>query len=410
MTDQSKLAEKYLHQLEVTAARVKKWYHTSGGKEKKREYGHKKDRLFKELLQFKANHERGAAVIVPEQQEARSPQQVVIRRRRQGVSYAVEEVVPPVVVAPKEVVIKRPKAKLTLEKVIEQLELPDIGFKTENSRIACINGIKGVFKITGCQYFDQCIKQFNKVKESVANAMKSNGEPYGTNAKKSFIYSVIWTQTHLNVPLPEDVKKQYKALLAVYSQQSSVITAGNKVEADKSVLSQSEYVEKIEYAFGVQSKEWLITHIYLQVPCRDDLSLTIVSTAAPTKKDTEKNYIIVPRGNGNCKIILNKYKTSVKYTDLKFDLDKSLSVLVRSWIEKNKIEMGSTLFREASLSSFVSKMNEKIGIKGGINYLRHMIISNQNVDSLTPEQLIEQATRAGHSAAVHMSYVRLISS
>ena len=160
--------------------------------------------------------------------------------------------------------------------------------------------------------------------------------------------------------------------------------------------------------FGRESKEYLVTQLYLQIPCRDDLYLTVVPTLAASKKDTKKNYCIVPRGNGACAVILNIYKTSAKYGELTYNLDGSLSQLIREWISKNSIAVGSTLFREKSLSSFVSKMNKKIDIQGSINYIRHLAITGQNIDNMSIEELHSRATQAGHSISMHRDYCRAI--
>lgn len=177
-------------------------------------------------------------------------------------------------------------------------------------------------------------------------------------------------------------------------------------------MPQGDYMEKIKTTFKENSKEWLITNIYMQCPCRDNLHLIIVPTVEEANKDKDKNYIVVPRlARGKtvlCKIILNQYKTSNKYGMLTYDLDQPVSSLVRKWIENNKLVMGSPLFTQKKLSEFVSKMNKKIGVEGSINYLRHMIISNQKVDDLPVEELVAKARNAAHSVAAHRNYCRLV--
>ena len=396
MSEQAKNAEKYLRLCEMAAARTKKCYHNSGGKEKK--------------AASRAAKKRVEAVVVEEPQ---APQQVVIRRRRQGVRYAVEEVAPPpppIVVAPREVIIKRPKSHITFEMVMQFLDRPfeEVGFTSEGSRIKCIRDITAIFRIIKCKYFEQFVKQFDNIKKLIENAKMANGEQYSLNSRAGYFYAIRWIYTHMKLNIPEDIKTKYNTLLAVYSEKSLIQTKKKKESADKSVLPQADYVGKIEHAFGKDSKEYLVVQLYLQVPCRDNLYLKVVPTLAEAKKDVTRNYAIVPRGKGLCKVILNVYKTSLKYKDLTFDLDSSLSQLIRSWIAKNGIAEGSTIFKDKSLSSFVSKMNKKINIEGSINYLRHMIISNQNIENMSIEELHEKAALSGHSIQMHRDYCRSV--
>ena len=419
MSDQSKLAEKYLHSCELAALRAKKCYDESGGKEKKRIYLANK--------KLKQKNQVEAAVAAP------APQTVIIKRRRRGIRLELEDI-PPEVEPPQQVVIRRrknqryaneivplpppppqtevaikvPKSRITEHMVMEFLNRPfaEIGFKSSGSQLKCIKDITTTFRLTGCSYFEQCVRDFDNIKSKIENARMPNGELYSNNSRSGYFYSIRWVYTHMDLKIPEGIKKTYNDLLSIYHERSMIQTKQNKIAADKAVLPESEYSGKIEQEFGKESKEWLVTQLYLQIPCRDDLYLTFVPNLAGSK-DTTKNYCIVPR-TGLVKVILHKYKTSAKYGDLTYDLDGSLSQLIREWIAKHKIPVGSPLWKEKSLSSFVSKMNKKIDIQGSINYLRHLAITGQNIDSMSIEELHQRATQAGHSITMHRDYCRAI--
>ena len=418
MTNQTELAQKYLHSCELAARRAKKCYDESGGKEKKRIYLANKKLKQKNQVEAAVAAPAPQTVIIKRRRrgmrleieeippEVEPPQQVIIRRRKNQ-RYANEIVPPP---PPTEVVIKVPKSRITEHMVMEFLNRPfaEIGFKSSGSQLKCIKDIATTFRLTGCSYFEQCVRDFDNIKSKIENAKMPNGQLYSVNSRAGYFYSIRWVYTHMDLKISDSIKKKYNDLLTIYHERSLVQTKQNKIAADKAVLPESDYSGKIVQEFGRESKEYLVTQLYLQIPCRDDLYLTVVPTLAASKKDTKKNYCIVPRGNGACKVILNVYKTSAKYGDLTYDLDMKLSELIREWIAKHEIATGAPLWKDISLSSFVSKMNKKIGIQGSINYLRHLAISGQNIDSMSIEELHQRATQAGHSITMHRDYCRAI--
>ena len=86
---------------------------------------------------------------------------------------------------------------------------------------------------------------------------------------------------------------------------------------------------------------------------------------------------------------------------------KKLSIILRLYMEQNKITYNDTLFKEKRLTNVVSDMNTKIGIKGGmgINYFRYM--STQNVPDMTEEEWVRLARSMKHSVTAQAGYVRM---
>ena len=381
-------AENYQRHLELARARQKRWYEANGkqGAEKKRLKRQADAKELKELRKERAERDSAPACDSC-QAEAEAE---------------AEEAEP--VVAPKP---KRGRATYTLDQVIAELNKPDIGFTTDGSRKKCIADIKKVFDICKCVYFEQCVKKFDQIKKFIESAKKPDGTGYSLNTQLGYFYSIRWTYSHLPITIPDSVTKKYDALLNVYKLKSKAQTKENNASLKNSVLPQADYLARISNTFGKDSKQWLIVQLYLQCPCRDNLQLTVVNTVASAKKDKSVNYVVVPR-SGNCKIILNKYKTASKYTDLNYDLDAGVSTLVRTWITTHKITYGNQLFTDKSLSKYISEMHKIIGVTGSINYIRHMIISNQNLGGMTLEQLVAEATKSGHSAEMHREYCRVV--
>ena len=272
-----------------------------------------------------------------------------------------------------------------------------------------IRSIRKVFELTGCQYFEACITKFIKIKKDIETARQNNGKPYSINSILAYLNSIRVAYTLItDIAIPDNIKRQYDELCEIYKQKSKAQSKKKKEDMDLAVITTDEYLERIDNKFGEGTKEELIANLYMMCPARDNFSLTVVVNVIEANKDKTKNYIIVPRTKANCKIILNKYKTSNRYLDLTYDLDKDTSNMVRNWITEENIGYGATIFKEKKLSDFISKMHKKINIKGSINYLRHMIVSNQKIDEMSIEDLVKNATKMMHSPAMHRDYCRVL--
>ena len=168
------------------------------------------------------------------------------------------------------------------------------------------------------------------------------------------------------------------------------------------------YLDKIKIAFGEESKEFLIASMYQQVTARDDFQLYIVDRLGKTN-NRERNFLVLPR-KGTCTIVLNHYKTAFRYKQYKKEVDANLTILLRNYIAKHKIDYDHLLFPEPLLGPFVKKMHKEIGVSGSINSIRHIVISDmlKNYKNMTLEQKLSSARQAMHSHLTDTDYVRLI--
>ena len=123
------------------------------------------------------------------------------------------------------------------------------------------------------------------------------------------------------------------------------------------------------------------------------------------KQMTQKNYIVVPRTRGLCETIINAHKTSTSFEPLTKKLSIYLSNLIKTYIEKNKLNYGDNLFALSTLSRFVSKMSKDVGMSVSINTLRHMEISKFFSNNPTLEEKQKLAKEFGHSLRVQQEYV-----
>jgi hypothetical protein len=166
-------------------------------------------------------------------------------------------------------------------------------------------------------------------------------------------------------------------------------------------------MDKVLAKYGEASKEYLIVKLYDEVPCRDNLHLKI----GPTEGDDKKvNYLVMPKG-GKVTVVLNDYKTKNKYQVNRTELSAELSALVASYIKTHKIKTNQFLFgAQGGLSSTVSAMNTTIGVTdgGGVNYIRHSIVSTLYATNPSAAARQALAKRMMHSPAAQEQYVRAI--
>ena len=140
---------------------------------------------------------------------------------------------------------------------------------------------------------------------------------------------------------------------------------------------------------------------YTQITLRDDFILKIVPSIEETNE--EENFIIVPIP---LTIIINNYKTSNKYGEIKVKLSTSLSNLIRDYMSKEKLGNNDYLFGNKNLSNFVSNMNKKIGIKGGINEYRKMSVTDLINSKPTAQQRQKLAEIMKHAPLTQSKYLR----
>jgi hypothetical protein len=166
----------------------------------------------------------------------------------------------------------------------------------------------------------------------------------------------------------------------------------------------NEYLAKVKSHFGDVSKEFIIASLYNLSGFRDDLILKII---AVKPKDDKENYIIIPKDKKrNLSIELNNYKTSGKYGHDSIPIPKDLSKLIRQYIDDANLEYDDYLFGSKSLSGFIKKFNEKMGLNISINKLRQMRVSNVLNNNPTVEQRVKLSKEMKHKALTSEKYQR----
>ena len=159
---------------------------------------------------------------------------------------------------------------------------------------------------------------------------------------------------------------------------------------------------------------YIIYNIYTRIPLRNDISgMEVISKREYNKltetEKKEKNYLVI---NKNAMFfVLNKFKTSSKYEELKIDIPKDLEKLLRFYIRVNgmgilfKSSTGKELSRNA-LSQLLIKTSKKyMGKSISTTMLRKIYLSSKY--SKVKEEMEADAKIMGHSVGVQQSvYVK----
>jgi hypothetical protein len=121
---------------------------------------------------------------------------------------------------------------------------------------------------------------------------------------------------------------------------------------DNSVFHIDDLKRLILDKYGAGSKENIILGLYVECAKRDDFNITLTPTI-PTDKSI--NFLIVP-AKGNLKVLIHVHKTADRYEAETDSLSAGLSKEIRDYIKKNKIQMGSQLFREKKLTCLKTRV------------------------------------------------------
>ena len=262
------------------------------------------------------------------------------------------------------------------------------------------------------------LKNFNKVKSDLEGVKKIRGNAdYGLSAMRTHIKVIVLCcdpKQGVNVPITDVLFRKYREWYKLVTLEYDDQRKGQREDVDNAVIDFDVYKDKILEKFGTDSKEFLIVSLYNEATLRDDFGeLVIVVSDREIDGSKKGNYLINPRGKTvPCKLVIQNYKTAKHNGDLKYTLSKSLTKLIRNYIESN--ELTDKLFPQhytSGLSAFVAKMSKSIMIlqKGGINYFRHSKISSLlNNGKFTPEDRVKLATSMGHSLNIQSEYARFL--
>jgi hypothetical protein len=255
-----------------------------------------------------------------------------------------------------------------------------------------------------CKYANRTIKTLKKTKQA-------DGTEYSVTTHLGWMRTLLFCFDNglIKSPSPKQM-----AILQVEYQNTKIISDDRQlaIKTEKEILSFADYKQKVLEKYGVESKEWLITSLYYEYTARDDFHLKLVNQMADTN-DTEINYLVIPMKKSSCcKVVLNHYKSVNQYGRQEQLLSKPLTLLLKSYIERNGIKFGDYLFGTTkTLTNFVSKMNGDLGITdqtdGAINNLRHMKITEiLSIPNITNKERIALSNQMSHTPIMQLKYIR----
>jgi hypothetical protein len=184
-------------------------------------------------------------------------------------------------------------------------------------------------------------------------------------------------------------------------------TEKRKTDKEEMVIPYTEYHKRILDHFGKDSKEYLIASLYNELTCRDDFGCMRILRIIPYDNGSD-NILFIDHRKEKCHITLNRYKTFNIYGKIIRRLSPELCSLIVSYTERNRL-LGF-LFpeeTETGLGTYITNMNKKIDIDGGVNYIRHSKVSEflKRTD-LTPEMRLQFSIDCMHSESMQQKYRR----
>ena len=159
---------------------------------------------------------------------------------------------------------------------------------------------------------------------------------------------------------------------------------------------------------------YTLYNIYTRLPLRNDVAgMEVINKRAYNKLSKEdkeeKNYLVINKNS--MFMILNKYKTSSKYEELKIDIPKDLEKLLRQYIRISgmgvlfKSSTGKPLSRNALSQLFLKTSKKYMGKSISSTMLRKIYLSSKYAD--VKEELEKDNKIMGHSKEVALdTYVK----
>ena len=267
----------------------------------------------------------------------------------------------------------------------------------ENTQRKYLNDIKRVFTLAKLDTFTDSIEIHNLIKTAVENSK------YSLSTKKGTIQSILVFLDKSGMVMDKKVKARYSLLYDVAKVKTDDEHADKVKDTNNDVMLYSDYIQLVRDKFGEDSKEYLITMMYNEVPVRDNFgSIKLIENL--DEDDNVNNFL---QKDGEF-IILNDYKTKNKYQKQIYTLSAELAQLLTDYIDRH--ELNNLLFPENTkkgLSQYVIGYNKKLNLKIGVNVLRKMKITEfLNDKTLTAEQRIDFSRKMCHTEKTQQTYKR----
>ena len=295
------------------------------------------------------------------------------------------------------------KDVLDLPTILKKLDESE-NITNDNTRQCHKNRMTTFFEITKILDLSKDIHDYNVIIDKINNSTYGkNSIEYKPNSKKNLLESFLFCLDKFNITLEPIIREKYQDYYLKIKMKCNDQLEEKRTNQADSVISYQEYENRILDRFGGQSKEYLMIRIYKEVTCRDDLDLYIIRDEEKHKDDLTKNYLI--DNENKYTILLQAYKTSKNKNPIKIKLSIELDKLIYEYIIRNNVKDRLFPSKHGLNFSFINTMNARIGIKGGINMIRHIVISS-GLLHMTLEEKVQLAKKSFHSISTQRDYDR----
>tara|TARA_R110002153_G_scaffold56752_2_gene156523 strand:- start:2481 stop:3560 length:1080 start_codon:yes stop_codon:yes gene_type:complete len=292
------------------------------------------------------------------------------------------------------------KTEFTLTEVLGLIS-NDQSYTSDSTRKTHISAMNRIFSIV------ESFKDLNKNFKAFVNTLENEKE-YSTNTIKSTVSSLLSIIDKYKIEIINS--KNMKALVNLYNKYILMANDEQHVKNESvSVPTWSKYLIKTERFFGKNSKQYLIASLYNVLSVRDDFAGLIFVRMNDVDNDSTKNYLAVNERD-DYYIVLNEYKTANSYKQVEFKLPLKVKRLVKTWLSNNAVLFNQSVFKESSLSPFVTQMHRDLGYgdlgQGAINLFRKMSVSA--LEGSSYDEKVAKATEMNHSILTQQKYKRLL--
>ena len=161
-------------------------------------------------------------------------------------------------------------------------------------------------------------------------------------------------------------------------------------------------------------QSYILFNIHTRLPLRNDLAgMEVINKRAYNKLSEEdkkaENYLVMNKTG--MFMVLNKFKTSKKYEEIKIDIPKDLEKLLRFYVRVNgmgvlfKSSTGKPITRNALSQLLIKETKKRMGKSISTTLLRKIYLSSKYAD--VKDEMIADAKIMGHSVSTGQSvYVK----
>ena len=300
------------------------------------------------------------------------------------------------------IILRKKKVKPLQIDEIKQILIEKVEKKA--SQDMYINSIKRIMKLFDLDDLIKIISDKNMIKKIIGDRpiKDVNGNikmiPTPVNTAKADLQAILKIIDTVPIKISDKLKSKIKTAFDVLKEKSIEKSA----EAKEDLITFDEYIKKVEEKFGKDSKQYAVVSLYHELPLRDDMQLKIVDSIKSTK-DKEQNYLVLnksPKG----RVIVHNYKTSKGLGTIDKELSSKLTNVLKKYMNSKTETDKDYLFTDKKMSSYIQKMNTAIGLKSGINLMRHMAVTEFLTEPKTAEEKVDLAQTMGHSVATQKKY------